>query len=498
MKKPHLGWLMLAMPLLLTGCPDGGGGGGIGEGLPPFVLQAYLKASNAEAQDLFAHSMAIDGDTLVVGAPNEDSNAVTVGGNATNNLAANSGAAYVFVRSGATWIQQGYLKASNSEAGDNFGMSVAISGDTVAVGAPGEASNGTGPANNSAASAGAVYVFTRSAGAWTQQAYLKASIVDAGDSFGTAVAVSGDTLVVGATGEDSNATGVGGTQLDNSAADSGAVYVFARSAGLWTEQAYVKASNTGAGDQFGATVALDVDTVAVGSRFEDSNAAGVGGNQNDESSSNAGAVYIFTRSGAAWAQQAYLKASTTDAGDEFGSSVALSGDTLAIGARREDSNGVGVNPGPGAESDNSLGESGAVYIFNRSSGAWTQQAYIKASNAGAGDEFGTSVALDANTLAVGAPLEDSNATGINGSQTNNAATNSGSVYVYTRVGSTWTQGTYLKAANTDSDDQFGASLSLSDGTLTAGAPGEDSSATGIGGSQVDNSASAAGAAYVFR
>jgi len=498
MNTPKYSWLALPLLFLLAGCPSDGGGGGTGEGLFSFTLQAYVKASNTQSQDDFGQSVAIDGNTLVVGAPDEASSATGIGGSQVDNSAPNAGAVYVFTRSGSTWTQQAYIKASNTGSGDRFGTSVAISGDTIVVGAPAEASDGTGQSNNGAASAGAVYVFTRSGTTWTQQAYLKASTVEAGDNFGSAVAISGDTLVISATGEDSSATGIGGNQADNSAADSGAVYVFIRSGAAWSQQAYVKASNTGAGDEFGVSVSLDIDTLAVGSQSEGSNATGVGGNQADNSSANAGAVYVYTRSGGAWSQQAYVKASNTDAGDEFGSSVSINGDTLAVGARREDGNGLGVNPGSGAQADNSVIESGAVYVFTRSSGAWTQQAYVKASNTGAGDEFGTQVAVSGNTLTVGAPLEDSNATGTGGDQTNNSATNSGAIYVFTRVATTWSQQTYLKAPNTDADDLFGTSINISGNTIVVGTPGEDSSATGVGGNQADNSASASGAAFVYQ
>src|SRR5690349_9185924 len=149
-------------------------------------------------------------------------------------------------------VQQGYLKASNTNANDQFGYLIAFSGDTLVVGAPQEGSNATGvngdQANNSAPNAGAVYVFTRTGGVWTQQAYLKASNTDANDQFGVSVALSGDTLAVGAMFEDSNATGVNGNQADNSAPGAGAVYVFTRTGGVWTQQAYLKASNTDAND----------------------------------------------------------------------------------------------------------------------------------------------------------------------------------------------------------------------------------------------------------
>jgi len=167
---------------------------------------------------------------------------------------------------------------------------------------------------------------------WVQQAYLKASNTGVDDSFGYAVAVSGNTVVVGAYTEDSNATGVGGNQGNDSALDAGAVYVFVRSGVTWSQQAYLKASNTDASDYFGYSVAIAGDTVVVGARGEDSNATGIDGNQDDDSVNAAGAAYIFVRSGTTWTQQAYLKASNTDAGDYFGYSVSISGDTVVVGA----------------------------------------------------------------------------------------------------------------------------------------------------------------------
>jgi hypothetical protein len=143
--------------------------------IDPLVQQAYLKASNTEAGDQFGLAVAISGDTVVVGAPTEDSNATGVNGNQGDNNAASSGAAYVFVRNGTTWSQQAYLKASNTGAGDLFGRAVAISGDTIVVGANGEDSDGTGvngnrQGNNSSSSSGAAYVFVRNGTTWSQQA----------------------------------------------------------------------------------------------------------------------------------------------------------------------------------------------------------------------------------------------------------------------------------------------------------------------------------------
>jgi carbonic anhydrase/acetyltransferase-like protein (isoleucine patch superfamily) len=459
----------------------------------------YLKASNTDEGDAFGRSVALSGDTLVVGALYENSDATGVNGDQSSNAASNSGAVYVFTRSGGAWSQQAYLKASNTDESDRFGGSVALSGDTLAVGAHLEDSDATGvngdQSSNSALNSGAVYMFTRSGGAWSQQAYLKASNTDANDWFGLSVALSGDTLAVGARMEGSDATGVNGDQSSNSVLNSGAVFVFTRSGGAWSQQAYLKASNTGASDSFGASVALSDNTLAVGATTESSDATGVNGDQSSNAVYGGGAVYVFTRSGGAWSQQAYLKASNTDANDFFGVSVALSGDTLAVGAIGEDSDATGVN---GDQSSNAAGYSGAVYVFTRSGGVWSQQAYLKASNTGASDAFGFSVALSGDTLVVGEAYENSDAMGVNGDQSSTSAGASGAVYVFTRSGGVWSQQAYLKASNTGEGDYFGGSVALSGDTLAVGAFLEQSAATGVNGDQSSNAAHDAGAVYVTR
>jgi hypothetical protein len=401
-----------------------------------------------------------------------------------------------------------YFKAHNSQTSDYFGQSLSLSadGNTLAVGAKDEDSHATGTdgdqTNNDAHEAGAVYVFTRVSGIWTQQAYVKASNTGADDHFGESLSLSadGNTLAVGATGEDSHATGIGGDQTDNTKNASGAVYVFTRVGNKWTQQAYVKASNSRGASWFGTSLSLSENgnALAVGAYGEGSNATGVNGNQADQSSSLAGAVYLFTRTGDVWTQEAYLKASSTGAGDYFGGTLNLSadGNTLAVGAKNESSSAKGVN---GGEINNNAPKSGAIYIFTRVTGAWAQQAYLKASNTGVEDYFGETLSLsgDGNTLAVGAPWEDSNATVVNGDQTNNSASISGAVYVFTRVGGTWTQQAYLKGSETGLVSAFGSSLSLSvDGnTLTVGATG-DGFLSEDGGRLV--SYSGAGAVYVFK
>jgi len=469
----------------------------------------YLKASNTGRLDSFGQAIALsaDGVTFVVGAPREASAAKGVGGDQSSDAASEAGAVYVFVRSNSVWRQQAYLKASNTDAGDQFGWSVALSadGNTLAVGARGEASAATGiggdQADNTARASGAVYVFARSGASWRQQAYIKASNTAEGANFGRVIALSSDgaTLAVGAEGEASAATGIDGDQRNTGATTSGAVYVFVRSGATWSQQAYVKASNTDHEDRFGHSVALSGDgaTLAVGARDEQSPATGVDGDQTTNALAGAGAAYVFTRSGTTWSQQAYVKASNTDALVYFGGSVTLSPDgvSLAVGAPAEASAATGID---GDQTSKLAVGSGAIYLFIRSGATWTQQAYVKASNAGGG--FGTSTAFsaDATTLVVSAPFESSASVGIDGNQADHSAGNAGAAYVFTRTGAVWSQRSYVKASNTGTGDNFGFGVALSaDGTtLAAGAPAESSAATGIDGNQHDDSVQFAGAAYV--
>src|SRR5262245_56677818 len=414
-----------------------------------------------------------------------------------------------------------YLKASNPKADAKLGFGSALTGrtlvlsrdgNTLVVAAPDENSAAKGVNGNqkdeTAGGAGAVYVFTRGdAGKpWTQQAYLKASNTDPYDSFGFALALNanGNTLAVTATREDSNARGINGNQADNSAEDSGAVYVFTRAGGRWSQQAYVKASNADAGDQFGWSVTLsdDGNTMAVGASTEASNARGINGNQADNSAANAGAVYVFTRGGGTWTQQAYLKGAQTDAGDLFGFCVDLSsdGNTLAICGFDEDGGSPGVN---GNESDNSKGGSGCAYIFVRDGAAWKQTTYLKQSNLNhPQDAFGSAIALsgDGSTLVVDAAYEDGLVPGINqeqyaGEQIGDHS--NGSLYVFVNTNGAWSQQAYIKSSNVRVNDLFGIRLALSsDGNvLVASSMLQGGGGRGINANQQDFSADESGAVY---
>ena len=459
--------------------------------IDPIAQQAYLKPAavgTTQAQDSFGWSVAVSGDTVVVGARLEDGSATGVNG-PVNEGAIDSGAAYVFVRSGTTWSQQAYLKASQVSPWDWFGRAVAISGDTVVIGAyqeDGSAMGVNGTVNELSSNSGAAYVFVRSGTAWSQQAYLKASQVSGADNFGISVAVSGDTVVVGALFEDGGATGVNGT-VNELAPDTGAAYIFVRSGTAWSQQAYLKASHVLRVGSFGYSVAVDGDTVVVGANAQAGGAAGVNGPE-DETTTGAGAAYVFVRSGTTWNQQAYLKASQVSVGDEFGFSVAVSGDTVVVGARYEDGSAMGVN----APTDEIAINAGAAYVFVRDGTTWSQQAYLKASQVSANDAFGYSVAVAGDTVVVGAIYEDGSATGVNGT-VDELDSGAGAAYVFVRSGTTWSQQAYLKASPACAIDQFGYSVAVSGESVIVGCPYETSSATGVNCTPIQNS----GAAYIF-
>ncbi len=469
-----------------------------------FAQQVYLKASNTELGDSFGFSAAISGDTLVVGAPYEDS--LVFGSSVQfhvtdehDNSELNSGAAYVFVRdSDGAWSQQAYLKSANSNAGDYFGYSVDISGDTLVVGAYGEdnAYTGINPTSENYGSAssqnsGAAYVFLRDGeGIWTQQAYIKAkgsTKKAAGDYFGYNVTLSGDTLAVSLHNEDSYSLG------DN----HGAVEIYERTGSTWAFSTTLNSSNAEAGDTFGYAIDLSNDTLVVSARHEDSNATGVNADESNNDMAASGAVYVFVKTTGVWSQQAYIKASNTDIADIFGSSVAISGDILVVGAAYEESSSTGINQD---ESDNSLGSgAGAVYVFERNTEVWVQQAYIKASNTNEYDQFGSKVAVSGETIAVSARRERSSATGIGGIQTDNSADYAGATYIYKRdLDNNWSQSAYIKASNTEQEDYFGSGIALGADTLIVGANGEASNTVGINGSQQNGSGTnSSGAGYIF-
>ncbi|MCP5021468.1 MAG: hypothetical protein GY930_06800 [bacterium] len=466
--------------------------------IDPIAQTAYAKASNAEGGDRFGHAIAVDGNTVVVAAPQESSNATGVNGDQSNNDAISSGAVYVFERVGGVWSQTAYLKASNTEEQDRFGDSLALSVDTLVVGARHESSGSAGvngdQTNNSMGSAGAAYVFVRNGSSWTQQAYLKASNPGNSDWFGTKVAIDGDTIVVGAPWESSHATGVGGNQADDSMFQAGAAYVFVRNVGVWSQQAYLKASNTEAGDLFGNAVDVSGATIVVGAFEESSSATGINGNQNNNDTTRSGAAYVFTRTMGVWSQQAYVKASSPGAHDVFGYSVSISGDRMLIGAVGESSNAVGID---GDQTNNSAYHSGAAYLFDRVGSTWGQVAYVKGSTTEQQGSFGGSVKLQGDRFLVGSHSQSSRAPGIHANQAKTNSPGIGAAFLFSKNAGVWTQEAFIKASNPGRTDYFGSCVGFSGTVMAVGAPSEESNATGLNGDQSDNSADHTGAAYFF-
>ncbi len=460
--------------------------------IDPVAQQAFLKPAaigSTQAGDAFGSSVAVSGDTVVVGARGEDG--ANTGINSTPNEAAtDAGAAYVFVRGGGVWTQQAYLKPSavgSSQIGDLFGSAVAISGDTIAVGAYLEDSSNLGvnsTINENAQDSGAAYVFARSGTTWFQQGYLKPSAVGNGqinDRFGFSIAVSGDSLIVGAPNEGSSTTGTTSTPND-SGFNCGAAYVYVRVAGSWALQAYLKPGGVGTtqnGDGFGLSVSISGETAVVGSPGESTNGTGVNPAQN-ESALLSGAAFVFVRGGTNWTQQALLKSGSvgqTSVQDVFGSAVAIAGDLIVVGAPYEDSATSGVNSSPNEASM----DRGAAFVFVRTAGNWAQEAYLKPTTLGAIQYFGISAAISGNTAVLGSD-----------------AANSAFVFVRSGAG-VWNQEVILQNANggnTIVGDSFGGSVSVSGDTVISGAIGEDTSNTGINTLPNENSSSS-GAAFVY-
>ena len=562
-----------------------------------WIQDAYLKASNAGAGDLLGHSVSISGDLVAVGAEWED-NGITAIQNTDNALPAadmaygtDSGAVYVFKRDPLTgnWSQDAYLKATNAGVYDCFGNSVSISGDLIAVGAFGEDNSNTAiqntdnalPAadNGLAASSGAVYVFKRNpvTGNWSQDGYLKATNAGAGDLLGQSVSISGDLIVVGAIGEDNSNTAIQNTDnampaADNALAlDSGAVYVFKRATvagegfagsaiGDWFQDAYLKATNAEASDSFGVSISISGNLIAVGAWGEDNSNTAIQNTDNalpaadNALAYNSGAVYVFKRDPATtnWSQDAYLKASNAQGGtymvingDLFGTSVSISGDLIAVGAINEDNSNTAIQNTDNAlpAADNALAaQSGAVYVFKRDpvTTNWSQDAYLKATNAGGGDNFGISVSISGDFIVAGAKFEDNGNNAIQNSDNmapaiddsctggywmsyntymcNIYSYDSGAAYIFKRNATTgnWSQDAYLKANNGEGviggwmtppvgpGDNFGSSVAMGNGFVAVGAYREDNSSTAI--QNTDNTLPAAdnalavdsGAVYIFK
>jgi hypothetical protein len=348
-------------------------------------------ASNSALE--FGVSTAIDEDTLVIGS------------NSSENGRAFAGAAYVYVRNGAAWALQAKIVPDDAVSNHYFGWAVDVSGDTLVIGAPGDSFAGK--------FSGAAYVYVRNGTTWTRQAKLTPSISRARDEFGTSVSIDNDTVVVGTNYHDDGTT------------DRGAAFVFTRTGTTWTEQARLLASDPSTGAWFGLSVAVHHDRVVVGAINDDT------------MGTNAGAAYIFERSGGVWTQQAKLVASDGAAGNTFGFSVAIHEDRVVVGANNYTMDHTNATPG-------------AAYVFDWDGFGWvaTQTLTSPVPPESGFHGFGVSVALRGDTILVGTNGDDQ------------AGTDAGAAYVFQRSGMTWTMERTIVSPSAAAEGEFGVAVAL--------------------------------------
>lgn len=371
--------------------------------LPGVVQENHkLTASDGEADAVFGRTVAVSGDYAIIGASRDDENG------------AQSGAAYIFRRNGNAWIEQNKLTPSDGAADDEFGWSVAISGDYAIVGVRHDDDNGS--------DSGSAYIFHRSGATWVEQDKLTASDGAANDVFGYSVAISGDYAIVGARDDDDNGSA------------SGSAYIFRRNGSTWTEQVKLTASDGAFADLFGYCVSISGEYAIVGAP------------QDDDAGGESGSAYVFHRSGSMWSEQDKLTTSDAAAGDHFGVSVSISGDYAIAGARYD---------------DDGVSNSGSAYVFIRSGSNWTEQDKLTAPDGVLGGDFGNSVSISGDYAVVGANGNDG------------LSESSGSAYLFQRNGSNWIQQVKLTSSDGEAIDLFGWSVSISGEYVIVGAQWND-------------------------
>ena len=354
------------------------------------AMESKLTAADGAADDKFGTSVAVSGNTVVVGAPNDDDNGD------------NSGSAYVFVLNGESWSQQAKLTPDDGTEDAGFGCSVAIDGDTAIIGATSDLENNRGP--------GSAYVFIRIGETWSQQAKLIPDDSMPSDMFGWSVALDNNTAIIGAYGN---------------SAYRGSVYVFMRVGESWTQQARIGADDTIPGDGFGYSVSLSGNSIVAGTPYD------------DDYGFHSGSAYVFVSDGNGWTQQAKLIPSEPADDDKFGYSISIGGDISAIGAYGND------------------GQKGSAYIFSRDGGIWTQQEKLIPADNTDNDYVGWSVAVSEDSTLVAAPFHNDL---------------SGLAYLFVREEGIWVQQTSLSPSDSEPYILFGLSVAVSKELAVIGAP----------------------------
>jgi hypothetical protein len=361
---------------------------------------AKFNAADKAPFDLFGSAVALEGDVAVVAAYFDD------------GVVVNSGSAYIFERTSGVWVQSAKFTAPDPQSDDWFGWSADISGDTVVIGAPHHAGLTT--------DAGAAYVYARAGASWALQAVLSPGKHDEAGLWGYSVAISGDTIVVGA------------STADEPTIDLGAAFVFERRGTQWSPAAVLSPQPL-LGTSFASSVDIDGDTILVGAPGD------------PQGGPSTGAGYVFVRSRSGWVQQAKFKQTDPGVNNSFGFSVSLSGDVAILAA--------GVNNGP-------VTFSGAAYVFRRTGTTWAQEQKLVASDPASFDGFGLPVKIDGNVAIVSAYDEDPPA-------------QSGAAYVYARANGVWSQVKKLKASDAAANDHFGFAAAIDGSTALLSAYADD-------------------------
>ncbi|HPF38145.1 MAG TPA: hypothetical protein P5081_23030 [Phycisphaerae bacterium] len=380
--------------------------------LGTFESRVFTQSETTPA--LFGLSAAISDESLIVGRGTAALGTV------------DTGAAYIYRKSNDTWLEEARLTASDAAAESLFGLSVDIDGDRAVVGAYGEDSGGH--------NAGAAYVFHRVNGVWLEETKLVSDDPNDIDLFAYAVAIRGDTIMIGATLD------------DDVALNGGAVYIYRLTGGVWRFQQKLFASDMTSNDEFGSSLSIDGDQVLIGARRKNAGA------------SASGVVYVFRKTGLLWQEETRLTPSQAYSSGFFGESVSLSGDVAIVGA-----------PGDGMAGNTR----GAAYIFRRDAGVWDQETVFTAPNAGFADYVGWSVALDGDLAVVGARGDD------------DAGENAGAAYILREINGQWSQFRKLVASDTAEGDDFGGDVALEGRTVVSTA------------SQHAGAGANTGSAYIF-
>ena len=370
-------------------------------------------ASDGAGGDAFGNAVSINGDVAIIGARDDDA------------AGAQSGSAYIHRFNGTNWVEEAKLTASDGAAGDNFGTSVAISGDIAVVGAPND--------DHAAFFAGSVYIFRFNGVVWTQEAKLTASDAGPGHQFGWSVATTGSIALIGAYGD------------DHAGPLSGSAYVLRFSSGQWIEEAKLVPSDPGEQDRFGISVSIS------------GNLAVVGADNNDDAGDDSGSAYIFRFDDNGWPQEAKLTASDAAAGDEYGRAVAIDSSVAVVGAWHDDDAGTST---------------GSAYVYRFDGASWPEEQKLLPSDAIAGDKFGRSVAVTGNVAVLSALGAD------------DSAADSGSAYVLEFDGSTWVEKGKLLGSNIGAFENFGFSVSTDGMTAIIGAIGAQGAVFGSGSAYV--------------